>query len=225
MPEQRAVQRDVAAAEKNYVIQKNDYLELEVYTNDGERIIDPDFKIQSDNQAGSQTNTQQKQETPKYLVDINGVIRFPMIGELKLEGLTLRQAQEILQKEYTKFYEHTFVVLRYSNKRVIILGSPGGQVIPLTNENTTLVEVLALAKGVGNDAKAHNIRVLRGDQVFVADFSTFDGYLKHNMIIEPGDVVYVEPVRRPLLEALRDYGPIISFFTSLATIAIVLTQL
>jgi polysaccharide export outer membrane protein len=36
------------------------------------------------------------------------------------------------------------------------------------------------------------------------DFSTFSGYSEGNMIVEPGDIIYVEPIRRPLTEALRD---------------------
>jgi polysaccharide biosynthesis/export protein len=105
-----------------------------------------------------------------------------------------------------------------------VLGAPGGQVIPLVNENTRLTEVLAMAKGLGNDAKAHNIRVLRADKVFVADFSTIGGYLKGDMIMAPGDIVYVEPVRRPFSEGLREYGPLVSIVTSMATLIVVILR-
>jgi polysaccharide export outer membrane protein len=145
-----------------------------------------------------------------------------MVGEIKVAGMTIRQAEEVLQKAYTLFYQDAYVILKYINKRVIVLGAMGGQVIPLSNENIKLIEVLALAKGIGNDAKAHNIRVLRDDQVFVADLSTIDGYLKNNLAIEPGDIVYVEPVRRPVSEGLRDYGLILSMVTSLTTLVIVI---
>jgi polysaccharide export outer membrane protein len=215
-------QRAVQAAESNYTIQKNDRLQLEVYTNMGEKLVDPNLEsfknAQSPSATGANTIT-------SYLVDLKGMVKFPMIDELKLESLTLRQAEEILQKEYTKFYQQPFVVLKYVNKRVIVLGAPGGQVIPLSNENMKLTEVLALAKGVNNDAKAHNIRVLRGDQLFVVDFSTFESYKTNDMIVQPGDIVYVEPVRRPLSEGLRDYVPIISVVTGLTTLAAVLIGL
>jgi polysaccharide export outer membrane protein len=108
---------------------------------------------------------------------------------------------------------------------VIVLGATGGQVIPLANENVKLVEVLALAQGLNNDAKAHNIRIMRGDHVFVADLSTFDGYVKNNIPIQSGDIVYVEPVRRPLTESLRDYGPILTIITTLTTLAVVIIGL
>ena len=215
------IEQQVEVAEKNYVIQKNDYLEVEVYTNKGERIIDPDLELTKE--LGNQNiNTK---PTPTYLVDINGVAKFPMVGEIKLEGMRLRQAEEVLQKSYEAYYKDAFVILKNINKRVIVLGQPGGQVIPLANENMHLVEVLALAKGLDNDAKAQNIRVLRGKQVFLCDLSTFEGYTINNLAIEPGDIVYVEPVRRPVSEGLRDYGLIISMITSLTTLVIVIVSL
>lgn len=221
VPEGYKLEQQVERAEKNYIIQKNDYLQLDVYTNKGERLIDPDLELIK----GEGNQNQTTEPVPSYLVDIHGATKFPMIGEIKLEGLSIREAEEMLQKAYSTFYRDAFVILKYLNKRVIILGAPGGQVIPLTNENIHLVEVLALAKGLNNDAMAQNIRVLRGDKVFVADLSTIDGYLKNNLAIEPGDIVYVEPIRRPVSEGLRDYGPILSIITSLTTLIIVIIGL
>ena len=219
--DQTKVMQEVVLAEKNYIIQKNDILQLEVYTNKGERLIDPDFELTKEN--GNQNGTDQKL-IPSYLVDINGVVKFPMVGELKVESLKIREAEELLQKEYQTYYQGAFVVLKFVNKRAIVLGAPGGQVIPLVNENVHLVEILALAKGLANDAKAQNIRVIRKDQVFVADLSTFEGYTKNNIVIEPGDIIYVEPVRKPVIEGIRDFGPIVSIITSLVTLIVIIVQ-
>jgi polysaccharide export outer membrane protein len=221
VPEDATLQKQAEEVQRNYVIQKNDILKLDVYTNKGELIIDPDFNLMKE----IPVQNAQRRPDPNYLVDVNGVAKFPMLGELKVEGLTIRQTEEILQKEYARYYTDPFVVLQYINKRVIVLGAPGGQVIPLVNENVTLAEVLALASGIENNARATNIRVLRGDQYFVADFSTIAGYQKSNMIMQPGDIVYVEPIRRPVSEAFRDYGVIVSVLTSLTTLIVVLTSL
>jgi len=220
-PENVVVQQQVAEAEKNYIIQKNDFLKLAVYTNGGERIIDPDLKLLKDMPV---QNTETRPD-PDFLVDVNGVVKFPMIGELKMEGLTIRKAEELLQKEYAKFYQQPFVTLTYTNKRVIVLGAPGGKVIPLVNENVTLAEILSLSNGIDNNAMAHNIRVMRGEQYFVADFSTIEGYHKTNMIMQHGDIVYIEPVRRPLAEAMRDYGGLLSLAISITTLIAVLVGL
>lgn len=221
VPEQTVIKQQAEEAQRNYVIQINDYLKLAVYTNKGERIIDPDLELYKN----LPVQTVDVKPDPNYLVDINGVVKLPKLGEIKLLGLTIRQAEELLQKEYTAYYKEPFVTLQYINKRVILLGSPGGAVIPLTNENITLVEVLALGKGVDNYGKAHNIRVLRGEEFYLVDFSTIEGYRKGNMIMQHGDIVYVEPVRRPVSEAVRDYGPLLSLGISISTLVIVLIGL
>lgn len=209
--------REAMAAEKNYVIQKNDLLHLDVFSNKGERIIDPNPELTTGTGVNfSETQTKQF----NYLIELNGIVKFPMIGELKLEGLTLRQAEEIAQKEYAKYFIEPYVVLNYVNKRVIVLGALGGQVIPLTNQNVTLVEVLALAKGLNNDAKADVIKLIRNDHVYQVDFSTIQGFKDGNMLIEPGDVVYVEPIRRPFTEGLKDNFAIISLTISLVTLGV-----
>lgn len=211
------VKHEALTVEKNYIIQKNDYLKLDVFSNKGERLIDPNPQLS--NAAANQTPATSQQFT--YLVDLNGIAKFPMVGELKLESLTLRQAEEILQKEYEKYFKEPFVILSYTNKRVIVLGAMGGQVIPLTNQNVNLVEVLAMAKGLPNDAKVHNIRILRNEQVFIVDLSTLEGFKAGNMLIQPGDIVYVEPVRRPLSEGLRDYATLFTILISLTTLILV----
>lgn len=216
--EPERVKKEVSSVEKNYRIQKNDLLSLELYSNQGERLIDPNPELSQKN--GVVQESDQKETT--YLVDLKGIVRFPMIGEINLENMTLRQAEEILQKEYAKFFKEPFVLLSYTNKRVVLLGAVGGQVIPLTNENINLLEVLALAKGITNDSKAQNIKLIRGETVFEINLSTIQGFREGNMLVEPGDVIYVEPVRRPFSEALRDYSGALSLLISLTTLVIVL---
>jgi len=215
------ISEQVKEAERNYVIQKNDYLKLDVFTNSGERIIDPELKLLKD--MPTQNNTMMVD--PSYLVNVLGIVKLPMVGEIMLEGLTIRKAEQLLQTEYAKFYKDPFVILEYTNKRVVVLGSPGGKVIPLVNENVTLVEIIALSTGIENDAMAHNIRVIRNDEVFVVDFSTIEGYKKGNMIMQHGDIIYIEPIRRPLAEATRDYAPLFSLMLSITTLIVVLIGL
>ena len=69
VPEGYEVKQLVELAERNYVIQKNDYLQLDVYTNKGERIIDPDLELTKE--LNNQNLTARPE--PTYLVDIKGV--------------------------------------------------------------------------------------------------------------------------------------------------------
>jgi len=209
---------DAEAAIKNYVIQVNDYLKLDVYSNKGERIIDPDGALFNDKAAAGQN---QARVQPTYLVTVDGSVKFPMVGSVALAGMTIREAEQKLQGEYDIYYKQCYVLLSFSNKRVIVLGSPGGQVLPLANENVSLIEVIAMAKGIANDGKAHNIRVIRGEDVYLVDLSTIDGIKSGNMIIQPGDIIYIEPTRKPFTEGIRDLSPIFSIVMSLTTLIVV----
>lgn len=207
--------------ERNYIIQSNDLLELEVFTKKGEFLIDPENKLLEQRLPNNASYKPQL----KYLVQTDSTVVLPMVGTIKLAGLTLLEAENKLIKAYSTYYIDPFVRLRYINKRVVVLGAAGGQVIPIQNENTTVIEVLALVEGFEKEAKSHNIRLLRGDEAYVLDFSSIKGYKENNMIVENGDVIYIEPVRRPFTEFVRDNGPVISVFSSLASLIVVIISL
>ncbi len=214
----------VVQAERNYVIQVNDQLSIDVFTNKGERIVDPNNEL-------NKTNIQNRENFDQltYLVQIDGTVKFPIIGQVKLDSMTINQAESFLQKKYDEYYKDSFVKLQYQNKRVVVLGAVGGQIIPLSNENLSLIEILALAGGVEMGAKAQNIKVIRGDltspQVYQVNLSTIDGLQKSMLAVEPGDIIYVEPWRRPWLEATRDIAPLLSIITSTLALILVLQKL
>jgi polysaccharide export outer membrane protein len=205
-------------AEGNYMIRKNDLLKISVFTNKGERIIDPDFELQrSNNQQGMQSRPDYE-----YLVNTEGLVHLPLVGDVKVEGLTLRQAEEMLQKAYSAYYTQPYVRMQCTSNRVVVLGLPQSKVVPLPYENMTLAEVIAMAGGLDRDSRADNVRIIRDDQLYVANLSTAQGYTNNNMLVQPGDIIYIEPIRRPASEALRDYFPIVSILSSLITLIVVL---
>lgn len=200
-----------------FTILPDDQLSIEVFTNNGERIIDPNPELS--------TNVQNPGEKKEFIypVDEHGVVKLPMIGNIELGGMNLQKAEEAVQQAYQKFYKEPFVIIKFNNKRVILLGALGGQVIPLTNQHTRLTEVLALGKGLDVNAKAQNIRVIRGNEVFKVDLSTIEGFQAGNLMMESGDIVYVEPIRRPFSEALRENSSILGLLVSLASLVVVIS--
>ena len=225
----------VNRSERNYVIQANDFLEVRVNTNRGERILDPNGELQFGQPTGGGTpagggsrSTGQGAGSATggavFLVQADGTVVLPMVNRMRVSGLTLLEADSVLALRYNEFYKESFVTTRVTNNRVIILGATSGQVIPLNNDNMNLLEVLALAGGVDgasgtsglyrNGGRVNNIRIIRGDlknpRVQQIDLSTLDGMRRANLQVEPNDVIYVEPIRRPVLDALADAGPILS---------------
>jgi polysaccharide export outer membrane protein len=201
-------------AERNYRIQVNDRLEIRVFTNEGERIIDPDYELQKE----LNTNNLRREES-LYLVQKDGNVKIPMVGEVALEGLTLREAEKALEESFSKFYKDPYVILEFVNKRVILLGIENSQVISLENEDMNLLEVLSLAGGIQKNMKADRIRLIRGDlndpQVQIIDLSTIEGMKQADLKVYSGDIIYVEPVVRVFAESTRDVLPYISVIASL----------
>lgn len=222
------LRQEMAAAEGNYTILPNDLLEVEVYTNKGERIIDPDFELMKEMRTGG-GQMQNTRILPQYLVKKNGFVKLPMVGEIRLEGYTLNQADSLLALAYNEFYKDTFVLTRFVNKRVVVLGATGGMVIPLLNENMDVLEVLALSGGITGKGKAHNIRLIRGDlndpQVQLIDLSTIEGMRQGSLKVQSGDIIYVEPVRRILPETIRDITPVVGLVANALTLLIVIINL
>jgi len=211
-------------AERNYKIQINDQLLIRVYTNEGERIIDPDYVLQGE----IAYNNIQREEV-RYFVDKEGMVKVPMIGQVKLQDLTTRETEQLLEKKFSNFYKDPYVIVSFNNKRVIVLGKPGGQVINLTNEDMNLLEVLALAGGVEKDSKAQNIRLIRGDlknpEVQIIDLSTIEGMMKADLKVYSGDIIYVEPVVRGFSEGTRDILPVVSVLASLVALIVAIQAL
>lgn len=209
----------------NYRIDIDDYLEVDVFTSNGERLIDPDRELVK----GIGNNNSNSNNKIKYLVDINGQATLPMIGKVDLSGLTLFEADSVLAEKYNVFYTNTFVKTKCLNRRVTVLGAMGGTVVNLENENTNLLEVLALVGGLDNTSKATNIRIIRGElsnpAVQVIDLRTIEGMKKASLRIQNKDVIYVEPFRKPMLESIKDVTPILSFVTTIITFVFVITNL
>jgi polysaccharide biosynthesis/export protein len=211
-------------AERNYRIQVNDRLEIRVYTNEGERIIDPDFELQKELNRNNMTR-----EDSYYFVQKGGNVKIPMVGEVTLEGLTLREAEKTLEEEFSEFYKEPYVTLKFVNKRVIVMGLEESQVIPLENEDMNLIEVLALAGGIQKNMKASNIRLIRGDlnnpQVQIIDLSTIEGMKQADLKVYSGDIIYVEPVVHVFSESSRDFIPLLSIMTSFVAIILAVQNL
>ena len=204
------------------MLKPNDVLLLDVFTNEGERLIDPNQELMTN---PGQQQQQQFRDRFQYIIQANGMATFPMIGDVKLEGMTLFEAELEIAKRFDRVYKGSFVKLRITNRRVFVLGAPGGRVVPIPNENTSIIEVLASAEGLEMGAKAQNIKLIRGKDVYRINLSTISGMRETNMNVAPGDVIYVEPWRRPWLETLRDVSPALSLVSSVLTLIVVVQNL
>jgi polysaccharide export outer membrane protein len=173
-----------------------------------------------------QNQQQQSLKNQSYLVQENGYTSLPMVGLVKLDGYKLYQADSLLAIAYNQYYEDCFVITRTLNRRILLLGALGGFVVPLENEHVSLIEIMARHGGASNNAKVSNIRLIRGDlqnpEVYLIDLSTIEGMRRTNLILQPNDIIYVQPVRKSFLESIGDLSQVFAFITSIATLVLLI---
>lgn len=207
-----------------YKIAPNDKIAFSIYTNDGFKLIDLTTAAVSVNAPLSGSGNSGMNNQDMYLVEPDGQIKLPIIGKIKISGLTVREAERQLENQYSAFYNKPFVIIRVTNRRVLIFpGNNGvGRVVPLENENTTLVEAIAQAGGLTNVGKAYKIKLIRGDlrhpKVMHIDLSTIEGMAKSNLLLQANDIIYVESAPRISQEVLQQITPFLSIITTLALI-------
>jgi polysaccharide export outer membrane protein len=210
--------------EKEYKVQKNDYLSIEVYTNKGERLIDPNFDIQR-----SEFEKRGEYISPKYLVRQDGTVNLPMIEEAYVEGLTIPQIDSLLAVAYSQFYEEVFVISKILSRRVFVLGPNDGKVITLENENMNLIEVLALYGGISELGKSKNIRLIRGDlsnpQIQIIDLSTIEGMKNASLDLKSLDIIYIESRKKSFSETAREITPLVAIFGNIVTLVVLIARL
>lgn len=210
-----------------YKISPNDQLQFRLYANDGFKLIDL-TSLTSGNNGNGSTYIQRNYLT--YKVEFDGKVKLPLLGRVNIAGMTIRQAEAFLEQKYAKYYKGPFVLLSVANKRVIVFPGNGGdaKVVPLDNDNTTLLEGLALAGGISQNGKARKIKLIRGDiknpQVYNIDLSTLKGAEAANFILQPNDIIYVEPRTNDVRQVVGTVAPIVSLITSVLTLYIILNN-
>ncbi len=200
-----------------YRISPNDVITLQVFANEGSRLLEMT--------AGSGDGQVFMQNANVfYIIDNQGNVDLPEIGMTNLRGYTLYEAREFLQDQYEVYYKEPYVLLQITNNRVIVFPGSGGEaaVIPLQNNNTTLIEALALAGGVANRGDARRVKLIRylGErrEIYQFDLSTIEGVQQGSMIVQANDVIYVDPVPEIARELLQDLSPVVTLVSSVALI-------
>jgi len=201
---------DFTEEKEEYVIKPYDKIDLRVYTNDGIQLID----------MQSSASVRNVSSTNPYLVDHEGMLKAPTLGWIKIAGLTIKEAEHMLEEKYSQYYQKPFVLINVTNRRVVVFtaGSTNGQVLNIENEKFTLIEALAQAGGIDDFSKAYRIKLLRGDlnnpKVYVYNISSIEEMQKANMVLQANDIIYVE--KRPKY-ASRTLSEILPYVTLVNT--------
>lgn len=197
----------------DYKIAANDAIQYRIYPNDGFKLID----------LANSGNTVIRNDLD-VIVESDGNVKMPGLVELvKVAGLTIREAEKLMEEKYSVFYVKPFVTLKVINKRVIVFPGNSGaaQVVTLLNNNTTVMEAIATARGIPEDGKAYKIKLIRNNEnpkikpyVYLLDLSRIEGITLANSKVQANDIIYVEPRYRPIRTLATELAPLATLLTT-----------
>ncbi|TNJ46454.1 polysaccharide biosynthesis/export family protein [Tamlana fucoidanivorans] len=161
----------------------------------------------------------------QYLIDSEGNVDYPVLGKVKLEGLTIEEAKQLFKKKFEdgKLLKDPVVIMRINNYRVSVFGqvnNPG--VYPVTGERISILEALSAAGDLAITGKRDNVLVIRdfnGAKTYTRiDLTSKEVFNSPVYYLTQNDVVYVEPNSFGVSRASGDAR--IGVFASLLGLAI-----
>lgn len=136
----------------------------------------------------------------QYLVDNEGKVDFPVLGELKLGGLTKKQAEKMIIDKLKPYIKETpIVTVRMVNYKISVIGEvahPG--TFTISNEKVNLLEALAMAGDMTVYGLRDDIKLIREDangkqEIIPLDLNKAETILSPYYWLQQNDIVYVTP--------------------------------
>lgn len=190
---------------------------------------DPDavapFNLPAISYSVSSVNANADLKMPTYLIDKNGYIEYPVLGSVKLGGLSREEATAYLKNQIGIYVKDPVINIRLINFTVTVLGevrNPG--TFTIEDERISLTEALGLAGDLTIYGKRENVLLIRehdGKKVYTKfDLTKISTLTSPNYYLEQNDVLVIEPNSAKIRSASynQNNGVIISAIGTLATI-------
>lgn len=204
------------AVTEAYKIQPKDYLYIRVLTPNEE--VAALYNL-SGAQGSSNMSTMMQGGNAKfmsYVVNDEGNIDFPYVGDVYVKGLTLAQIKENLNQILKKHIDTFTLQVELTNSQFTILGevrAPGQYA--MSRDQLTLYEALAMAGDATVYGKRKQVKIIRptenGSQTILVDLTDRNLIDSQQYYILPNDLLYIEPMR------IKQFGLGESFSFSLIT--------
>lgn len=156
-------------------------------------------------QAGNEVNARSTGNpySEGYAINDRGAIHLPLLGEVIIAGQTPEEAQALIATRAKEVYAQPTVRVALLNTTVTVLGEVGQPGTYFTHRcGNPIFQSLALAGGTTTMADLESVKIIRtrGDSttVFFVDLSDENLLTTPQYYTEPGDVLYVRPLKRKM---------------------------
>jgi polysaccharide export outer membrane protein len=204
-------------------IQSGDLLYINVTTINAEAALPFNLyespKLQNSNSIGKPL---------PYLVDDDGNINFPVLGKLKIVGLTTKELTNKLEMDLEEYITNPTINIRFDNFRVSVLGEvvkPGAYQV--LNERISVIEAIGLAGDLTIYGQRDNVLLVRienGEKIFTTlDLTNKNIFNSPYYNLKQNDIIYVSPNKTKVNSSA--VGPNTSVIISSASLLITVLAL
>lgn len=166
-----------------------------------------------------------------FLVTNEGTINYPVLGTLKVGGMTVNQVEDLIASKIEGTYLKTrpVVTVRLSNYKISVLGevtSPGTYTVP--SEKVSIYGALALAKDMTVYGRRDNVKLIREDAtgkktIHELDLNDANIIKSPYFYLQQNDVLYVTPNKTKAKNS--DIGSSTSYWVSSISILVSIASL
>lgn len=183
-----------------YRLQVNDIVDIKIKASDME-LVALFNKVQT---AGNNTVTPSKIYFESYSVDKNGFIRIPYLNEINVLGYTTKEVRLKIETELAKIFKNMneiFVSVKLAGIKYTVIGevkNPGTNI--LFQNQVNVIEAIANAGDITMTGDRKKVTVIRntieGIKKYKLDLTKFDFMNKEGFLIQPNDIISVEPLEQ-----------------------------
>lgn len=140
-----------------------------------------------------------------YLVYDDGTIDYPMVGRMKVRGMTTREIKNELEHRLMEYvqeqteYKMLSVEVNIVRRSFSVISDHGSGTFNIDREKVTIFEALAMAGDIGDFGDRSKVRIVReiegNTQVKVFDVRSDDIVNSEYYYIEPNDVIYIQRIK------------------------------
>lgn len=183
-------------------LQKNDRISIQVSAKSLElaapfNTVAGTYKVGTDGSVS--TGVDQSSNAQVYLIDREGNIAFPVLGNLHVEGLTLEEVRDLVRNKLIngQLINEPIVKVEILNFKISVTGAIGNRVLDAPDGRMTLLEAITKAGGLGVNAAPDKITVIREEEgvrrKIITNIQSQEIFNSPAYYLKQNDIVYIEP--------------------------------
>lgn len=211
-------------------IEINDVLSINVSSMNDE-VVEP-FRMDTGGQSGNRGGGSGGSNAAMYgyLVDTEGNIQFPVLGEINVINQTRGQLEDYLTRRLREYVTDAVVRVRIINFKITVLGETGSSVIDVPDERISVPQAIAMSGDITYDGKRDNILVIRDHNGKLTygrvDLTSAEIFKNPYYYLKQNDIVYIEPTYRKVKSAgfITSWQGIVSIVTTAFSLIVLFTR-